>query len=195
MLLETWKSPKRGLVSQRQELQQTWPTRSKGGTGHATRVILHPWHGTLLRAPPTLPTAQASISGPEAVGPGPARQLQGSLQLPTALPCLAIGPAEPGPHPCPGLSRREVPGAWRWGWPHALLLAGTAPGCHKPILGALMAPGPHHGEPQSLLHPHTQVYGRSHQPGQIHKRSSLKKTWRLWYLVLSWELVISCVQY
>lgn len=174
MLLETQKSPKRGLVSQRQELQQTWPARSNGGTGHVTPMILHPWHSTLPTAPPILPIAQASISGPEAVSASTAKQLQGSLQLPTALPFLAIGPAEPGPHtgPCLGLSPSEVPGAWDWGWPHVLVLSGTAPGSHKPILGVLMATGPRQGEPLSLLHPHTQVYGQSHQPGQIHNHSS-----------------------
>jgi len=112
------------------------------------------------RALSMLPTAQDPISAPWGCQPLPqSSQSRAGLQLPTALPCSAMGPTETGPlmgpypspastwpHPqggaqCPGLGLSRCPSA-------ALLLAGAvgwslaAGPCHHPCREPLTLPAP-----------------------------------------------------
>lgn len=117
------------------------------------------------------------------------------LQLSAAL---FTSSSEPDPHIghvpawtkggacCPGLGLNTVPAP---GW--------DSPWLSVPILthaGSPIAPGPTIGSPKSFCTLTHRCIARATSQAKSTART-LRKTWHLQYLVLFWELVISCVQY
>lgn len=110
-----------------------------------------PWPGTPCqppRLPLTFPMAQNPTAAPQSCQPLPQWcYSRAGLQLPKALPWLAMGPAKPGPTtgPCP-----QGSAWWRgWGWPGTPKLF-----CSWLGVGRVLAARSYHhppGEPLVLL--------------------------------------------
>lgn len=118
--------------------------------------------------------------------------LSSSLQ-----PCCT-GSAEPNPYTghvptwpqggawCPGLGLTPFPAlGWDSFWLPVPILSHT---------GAPTAPGPTIGCPKSFCTLTHRCIARATSQAKS-TTTALRKTWHLRYLVLFWELVISCVQY